>query len=186
MNRVLSLDARNRRARVQPGLINLDLSKAAAPHGIFFGPDPSSQKISTIGGNTGTNAGGPHCALVRFDDQPRARRRVRATDGSDSPHALDDAGYDLTGVLVGSEGTLGVVTAIDVRLMRLPRAVRVCVAAFGDVEAASEAVSAIIGAGIVPTALEIMDKLIVSAVEAHYPRGLSADAGAVLLVEIAG
>jgi glycolate oxidase len=99
---------------------------------------------------------------------------------------LDDAGYDLTGVLVGSEGTLGIVTEITVRLLRLPEAVRVCVAAFGDVESASEAVSAIIGAGIVPTALEIMDALITRAVEAHYHAGYPERAGAVLLVEIAG
>jgi len=108
------------------------------------------------------------------------------TDGSLSYAALDGAGYDLTGVLVGSEGTLGVITAIDVRLLRLPRSTRVCVAAFGDVEAASAAVSAIVGAGLLPTALEIMDKLIVSAVEAHYHAGYPTDAGAVLLVEIAG
>ena len=100
--------------------------------------------------------------------------------------SLDDPGYDLTGLLVGSEGTLGLVTAVDVRLLALPEAVRVCVAAFPDVESASEAVSAIIGAGIVPTALEIMDKLITAAVEAHYHAGFPLDAGAVLLVEIAG
>jgi glycolate oxidase len=100
--------------------------------------------------------------------------------------ALGDPGYDITGLLVGSEGTLGLVTEIDVRLMRLPEAVRVCVAAFADVESASEAVSAIIGAGIVPVALEIMDRLIIRAVEAHYHAGYPADAGAVLLVEIAG
>ena len=100
--------------------------------------------------------------------------------------SIDDAGYDLTGVLVGSEGTLGIVTEVEVRLLKLPEAVRVCVAAFADVEAASEAVSAIIGAGIVPTALEIMDALITRAVEAHYHAGYPTDAGAVLLVEIAG
>ena len=186
MNRVLSLDARNRRARVQPGLINLDLSKAAAPHGLFFGPDPSSQKISTIGGNTGTNAGGPHAlSYGSMTNHVVGVEYVRA-DGELAYVAVDDGGYDLTGILVGSEGTLGVITAIDVRLMRVPRAVRVCLATFGDVEAASGAVSAIIAAGIVPTALEIMDRLIVQAVEAHFHAGFPTDAGAVLLVEIAG
>ena len=186
MNRVLALDARNRRARVQPGVINLELSKAAAPFGLFFGPDPSSQKISTLGGNTGTNAGGPHAlSYGSMTNHVLGVEYVR-TDGSLSYAALDGAGYDLTGVLVGSEGTLGVITAIDVRLLRLPRSTRVCVAAFGDVEAASAAVSAIVGAGLLPTALEIMDKLIVSAVEAHYHAGYPTDAGAVLLVEIAG
>jgi glycolate oxidase len=186
MNRILELDVRNRRARVQPGLINLDLSKAVAGHGVFFAPDPSSQKISMIGGNVGTNAGGPHClsygtmtnhviGLTYVDDAGELRRT-----------SLDDPGYDLTGVLVGSEGTLGVVTEVEVRLLRLPEAVRVCVAAFPDVESASEAVSAIVGAGLVPTALEIMDALITQAVEAHYHAGYPAGAGAVLLVEIAG
>jgi glycolate oxidase len=186
MNRVLELDAANRRARVQPGLVNLDLSRAAAPHGVFYAPDPSSQKISTIGGNVGTNAGGPHC--LSYGTTTNHVLGVEYVDGAGEMHrtSLDDPGYDLTGVLVGSEGTLGVVTAVDVRLLRLPEAVRVCVAPFADVESASEAVSAIIGAGIVPTALEIMDALITRAVEAHYHAGYPDNAGAVLLAELAG
>jgi glycolate oxidase len=186
MNRVLSLDERNRRARVQPGLINLDLSKAAGPLGLFFGPDPSSQKISTIGGNVGTNAGGPH-ALSYGSMTSHVLGLEFVDERGEVVHtSLDDPGYDLTGALVGSEGTLGIVTAVDLRLLRVPRAIRVCVAAFGDVEAASAAVSAIIAAGIVPTALEIMDRLITQAVEAHYHAGFPLDAGAVLLAEIAG
>jgi len=186
MNRLLELDVPNHRARVQPGLINLDLSNAIARHGIFYAPDPSSQKISTIGGNVGTNAGGPHC--LSYGTTTNHILGLQYVDAAGNVHrtALDDAGYDLTGLLVGSEGTLGVITEVDVRLMRLPEAVRVFVAAFGDVESASEAVSAIIGAGIVPVALEIMDKLITQAVEAHYHAGFPATAGAVLLVEIAG
>jgi glycolate oxidase len=186
MNRMLELDVRNRRARVQPGLINLDLSKAVAGAGVFYAPDPSSQKISTIGGNVGTNAGGPHC--LSYGTTTNHVLGLEYVDDEAAIHrcSIDDDGYDLTGVLVGSEGTLGIVTAIDVRLMRLPEAVRVCVAAFADVESASEAVSAIIGAGIVPTALEIMDALITRAVEAHYHAGYPESAGAVLLVEIAG
>jgi len=186
MNRILELDVRNRRARVQPGLINLDLSRAIARHGIFYAPDPSSQKISTIGGNVGTNAGGPHCLSYGTTTNHVLAIEYVDDDGEVRSTSLDDIGYDLTGALVGSEGTLGVITAVDVRLMRLPEAVRVCVAAFPDVESASEAVSAIIGAGIVPTALEIMDKLIVSAVEAHYHAGYPTESGAVLLVEVAG
>jgi glycolate oxidase len=178
MNRVLSLDARNRRARVQPGLINLDLSKAAGPLGLFFGPDPSSQKISTIGGNVGTNAGGPH-ALSYGSMTSHVLGLEFVDERGEVVHtSLDDPGYDLTGALVGSEGTLGIVTAVDLRLLRVPRAIRVCVAAFGDVESASGAVSAIIAAGIVPTALEIMDRLITQAVEAHYHAGFPLDAGA--------
>jgi glycolate oxidase len=186
MNRLLELDARNKRARVQPGLINLDLSKAIASYGIFYAPDPASQKISTIGGNVGTNAGGPHC--LSYGTTTNHILGIEYVDEAGEVHrtSLDDSGYDLTGVLVGSEGTLGIVTEIDVRLMTLPETVRVGLAAFGDVEAASEAVSAIIGAGIVPTALEIMDKLIVDAVEAHYHAGFPLGSGAVLLVEIAG
>jgi glycolate oxidase len=186
MNRLLELDVRNRRARVQPGLINLDLSNAIARHGVFYAPDPSSQKISTIGGNVGTNAGGPHC--LSYGTTTNHILGLQYVDDAGHIHrtGLADAGYDLTGLLVGSEGTLGVITEIDVRLMRLPEAVRVYVAAFADVESASEAVSAIIGAGIVPVALEIMDKLITQAVEAHYHAGFPAEAGAVLLVETAG
>ena len=186
MNRILELDVRNRRARVQPGLINLDLSRAIAAHGIFYAPDPSSQKVSTIGGNVGTNAGGPHC--LSYGTTTNHVLGLEYVDGAGVIHrtALDDPGYDLTGLLVGSEGTLGLVTAVDVRLMALPESVRVGVAAFPDVESASEAVSAIVAAGFVPTALEIMDKLITAAVEAHYHAGFPLDAGAVLLVEIAG
>jgi glycolate oxidase len=186
MNRLVELDVRNRRARVQPGLINLDLSTAIAQHGIFYAPDPSSQKISTIGGNVGTNAGGPHCLSYGTTTNHVLGIEYVDTEGEIHRTSIDDPGYDLTGVLVGSEGTLGIVTEVEVKLLKLPDAVRVCVAAFTDVETASEAVSAIIGAGIVPTALEIMDALITRAVEAHYHAGYPENAGAVLLVEIAG
>jgi glycolate oxidase len=186
MNRILSLDARNRRARVQPGLINLDLSRATKPNGLFYAPDPSSQKISTLGGNAGTNAGGPHCLSYGTTTNHVIGLEYVDWNGEVVRTAVDDFGFDLTGVLVGSEGTLGIITAIDVRLLRLPEAIRVCVAAFGDVESASTAVSEIIGTGIVPTALEIMDATITQAVEAHYHAGFPAEAGAVLLAEIAG
>jgi len=186
MNRILELDVRNRRARVQPGLINADLSRAIAQHGVFYAPDPSSQKISTIGGNVGTNAGGPHC--LSYGTTTNHVLGVEYIDGDGAIHhtSLDDPGYDLTGILVGSEGTLGIVTAVDVRLLALPEAVRVCVAAFADIDAASETVSAIIAAGIVPTALELMDRVITAAVEAHYRVGFPLEAGAVLLIEVAG
>jgi glycolate oxidase len=186
MNRLLELDVRNRRARVQPGMINLDLSTAIAARGVFYAPDPSSQKISTIGGNVGTNAGGPHCLSYGTTTNHVLGVEWVDAQGEIQRASIDDPGYDLTGLLVGSEGTLGIVTEIDVRLLTLPEAVRVCVAAFGDVESASEAVSAIIAAGLVPTALEIMDALITRAVEAHFHAGYPENAGAVLLVEIAG
>ncbi|MEA2784044.1 MAG: glycolate oxidase, partial [Candidatus Eremiobacteraeota bacterium] len=186
MNRLVELDVRNRRARVQPGLVNLDLSKAVAAHGVFYAPDPASQKTSMIGGNVGTNAGGPHCLSYGTTTNHVLALEYVDAEGAVHRTSIDDAGYDLTGVLVGSEGTLGIVTEVEVRLLKLPEAVRVCVAAFADVESASEAVSAIIAAGLTPTALEIMDALITHAVEAHYHAGFPETAGAVLLVEIAG
>jgi glycolate oxidase len=186
MNRVLAFDPENRRARVQPGLVNLELSQRVADSGLFFGPDPSSQKTSTIGGNTATNAGGPHAFAYGSMNAHVLGLEFVDDAGEVVRTSLDDPGYDLTGALVGSEGTLGIVTAVDVRLLRSPRAVRVCLASFGDVESASEAVSAIVASGLTPTALEIIDRTIVQAVEAHFHAGFPIDAGAVLLVEIAG
>jgi glycolate oxidase len=186
MNRLLDLDVRNKRARVQAGLVNLDLSRAAEPNGLFYAPDPSSQKTSTIGGNCATNAGGPHCLSYGTTVNHILGLEIVDHDGEVFTTSIDDAGYDLTGTLVGSEGTLGIICSADVRLMNVPESVRVWVAAFGDVEAASETVSAIIGAGIVPTALEIMDDVIVRAVEASFHAGYPTDAGAVLLIEHAG
>jgi glycolate oxidase len=186
MNRVLELDERNRRARVQPGLINLDLSRHVASSGLFYAPDPSSQQISTLGGNIATNAGGPHCLSYGTTVNHVIALEVVDPSGEVFATSIDDVGYDLTATLVGSEGTLGIVTAAWLRLMTLPQAVRVWVAAFGDVDSASEAVSAIIGAGIVPTALEMMDTVITRAVEAAFHAGYPLDAGAVLLVEHAG
>jgi len=186
MNRILELDVANRRARVQPGLINLELSERTTGAGLFYAPDPSSQKVSTLGGNIGTNAGGPHCLSYGTTVNHVLALEVVNGDGEVFTTGLDRPGYDLTGVLVGSEGTLGIVTSAWVRLLRLPESVRVWLAAFPDVEAASEAVSAVLAAGIVPTALEIMDALITRAVEAAFHAGYPTDAGAVLLVEHAG
>ncbi|MEO6912951.1 MAG: FAD-linked oxidase C-terminal domain-containing protein [Candidatus Baltobacteraceae bacterium] len=186
MNRILELDVRNRRARVQPGLINLELSKQIAGTGLFYAPDPSSQKTCTIGGNVGTNAGGPHCLSYGTTVNHILGLEVVDEAGEVYTTSVEDSGYDLTGTMVGSEGTLGIVCSITVRLLRMPEAVRVWVAAFPDVESASECVSAIIGAGIVPTALEIMDAMIVQAVEAAFGGGYPTDAGAVLLIESAG
>jgi len=186
MNRILELDTRNRRARVQSGVINLDLSKHVASSGLFYAPDPSSQKIATIGGNIATNAGGPHCLSYGTTVNHVLALEVVDERGEVFTTSVDDPGYDLTATLVGSEGTLGIVTAAWVRLLRVPESVRVWVAAFGEIEAASEAVSAIVGAGIVPTALEMMDSVIVKAVEAAFGAGYPTDAAAVLLIENAG
>jgi glycolate oxidase len=186
MNRILEFDARNRRARVQPGVLNLDLTRRVESRGLFYAPDPSSQKISTIGGNIATNAGGPHCLSYGTTVNHVLALEVVDARGEVFTTSIDDAGYDLTAALVGSEGTLGMVTSAWVRLMQLPEAVGVWVAAFKDVESASEAVSAIIAAGIVPTALEMMDALIIQVVEAAFHAGYPTDAAALLLVEVAG
>ncbi|MGA8532641.1 MAG: FAD-linked oxidase C-terminal domain-containing protein [Candidatus Tumulicola sp.] len=186
MNRILELDVGKRRARVQPGVINLDVSKAAMPQGLFFAPDPSSQKISTIGGNVATNAGGPHCLSYGTTVNHVLGLEVVDECGEVFTTGVDQPGYDLTAALVGSEGTLGIVTSAWVRLMQLPEAVGVWLAAFGDVDSASAAVSAIVAAGIIPTALEMMDTVIVRAVEAAFHAGYPTDAAAVLLIENAG
>ena len=186
MNRLLEVDVRNRRARVQPGLINLELSNRVASDGLFYAPDPSSQKACTIGGNIGTNAGGPHCLSYGTTVNHVLALELVDSNGDVFEVGVDDCGYDLTGVLVGSEGTLGITTSAWVRLLRAPEAVRVWLAAFTDVESASAAVSAIIGAGLVPTALEMLDRLALEAVEAAFHAGYPTDAEAVLLVEGAG
>lgn len=186
MNRILAFDERNRRANVQPGLINLDLSRHVAASGLFYAPDPSSQRISTIGGNIATNAGGPHCLSYGTTVNHVLGLEVVDASGEVFQTSVDDAGYDLTAALVGSEGTLGIVTAAWLRLLTLPESVRVWVAAFDDLDAASEAVSAIVGAGILPTALEMMDSVITHAVEAAFHAGYPTDAAAVLLIENAG
>jgi glycolate oxidase len=186
MNRVLEVDVRNRRARVQPGLINLDLSKHVATAGLFYAPDPSSQKVSTIGGNIGTNAGGPHCLSYGTTVNHILELEIVDENGDVMTTSLDDIGYDLTGVLVGSEGTLAIVTSAWVRLLRQPETVRVWLAAFDDVNAASAAVTGIIGAGIIPTALEMMDHVMLPAIEAAFHAGYPTDAAAVLLIESAG
>ena len=159
------------------------------PYGLFFAPDPSSQKASTIGGNVANNAGGPHCLSLGVTVNHILGLEVVLHDGSVvriGGKAVDAPGLDLTGLMVGSEGTLGIVTQVTVRLLPLPEAVRTTLAVFESVEAASEAVSALIARGIVPAALEMMDKLALSAIEAAFHAGYPPEAGAVLLVEVDG
>jgi len=189
MNRVIEIDPQNRCAVVQPGVINLDLSRVAEPYGLFFAPDPSSQKASTIGGNVANNAGGPHCLSLGVTVNHILGLEVVVHDGSVvrlGGKSADTPGLDLTGLLVGSEGTLGVVTEATVRLLPQPEAVRTTLALFGSIEAASEAVSGLIGRGLVPAALEMMDRLALSAIEAAFHAGYPPEAGAVLLVEVDG
>jgi glycolate oxidase len=189
MRRILEIDRIGQTALVEPGVVNQELSLAAASHGLFYAPDPSSQKACTIGGNAAENSGGPHCLYYGVTTNHVLGMEVVLADGSVhwvSGDAPDRIGLDLCGVLVGSEGTLCAITKIKVRLMRLPPTVATLLAAFPTIESASHAVSAIIARGIVPAALEMMDAVTVGAVEAHYHAGYPTDAGAVLLVEVDG
>ena len=189
MNRVLEVRPEDRLAWVEPGVFNLDLANELAPTGFTYAPDPSSQQVSSIGGNVNTNAGGPHClaygvtsAHVLALDLVLADGTV-ARIGSEAP---DAAGYDIRGVVVGSEGTLGVVTAACVRLTPLAPAVRTMLLDFARVEDCAATVSAIVARGVVPAALEMLDRGIVRAVERFAHAGYPTDAAAVLLVEVDG
>ena len=192
MNRVLSIDARNQRAVVEPGVINLNLSRATAPYGLYYAPDPASQKISSIGGNVATNAGGPHCLALGVTTNHILGLEAVVPSGETvwlgcRPDGTSEGGgYDLLGTVVGSEGTLAIVTKIVVRLMRLPEVVQTMLAIYPDVASGSASVSAIVGAGIVPSALEMMDATICQAVERHFHAGYPEDAGSVLLIELDG
>lgn len=189
MNRILSVDPVNRFAVVQPGVVNLDLSKAVATYGLYYAPDPSSQRACTIGGNVAENAGGPHCLAYGATTNHVLGAEVVLADGEIvqlGGHTRDVAGYDLTGAFVGSEGTLGIATAITVRLMRLPESTRTLLAIFDTVDQASAAVSAIIAAGILPSALEMMDRNVIAAIEPVINAGFPLDAEAVLLIEVDG
>jgi glycolate oxidase len=189
MKRILELDPVAQTAIVEPGVVNQELSLAAATHGLFYAPDPSSQKACTIGGNAAENSGGPHCLYYGVTTNHVLGMEVVLPSGAVlwvSGDAPDRVGLDLCGLLVGSEGTLCAITKVKVRLLRTPPAVATMLAAFPTIEAASVAVSAIIAGGIVPAALEMMDRVTVGAVEAHYHAGYPTDAGAVLLVEVDG
>ena len=189
MRDILNVDAANQRAVVEPGVINLQVTKAAAPDGYYYAPDPSSQQICSIGGNVAENSGGAHCLKYGFTTNHVLGVELVAPDGEVvrlGGKAPDPPGYDLMGAFVGSEGTLGIATEVTVRLMRAPEEVRTLLAAFPSTDEAGGAVSAIIGAGVVPAAIEMMDALAIEAAEAavhcNYPKG----AGAVLVVELDG
>lgn len=189
MNAVIDVDLDERIAWVEPGLLNLDLSKVMAQHGLHYAPDPSSQQVCSIGGNVGTNAGGPHCLVHGVTSAHVLAVEVVLPDGSlcvlggvegDTP------GYDLRGLFVGSEGTMGIVTKVAVRLLPNSPAIRTLLADFATIAAASAAVSAVIGSGTLPAALEMMDANCIKAVEPWAKAGLPLDAGAVLLIELEG
>ncbi|HEV7214641.1 MAG TPA: FAD-linked oxidase C-terminal domain-containing protein [Chloroflexota bacterium] len=189
MNRILAIDYANRRAVVQPGVINYELTHQIEHEGYFYAPDPSSQKVCTIGGNVAENSGGPHCLSYGATTNHILDLELVLPDGQivhTAGPGGEQQGLDLTGAVVGSEGTFGIATEITVKLTRMPEDIRVLLAIFGSIEEASSTVSAIIGAGIVPAALEMMDGLCCRAVEAAYHAGYPPDAGAVLLVELDG
>ncbi len=187
--RIIAIDSLSRTAVVQPGVRNLAISEAVAQHGLYYAPDPSSQIACSIGGNVAENAGGVHC--LKYGLTVHNLRRVRAILitgevvelGGD---ALDSAGYDLLALITGSEGLLAVTTEIAVKLLPKPQLAQVALAAFDDIEKAGAAVGAIIGAGIIPAGLEMMDQPATRAVEAFVHASYPLDAAAVLLVESDG
>jgi len=185
MNRILEIDATNRTATVQPGLVNEHLSAAVRPLGLYYAPDPSSQSACTIGGNVAENSGGAHCLKYGFTSTHVLELLVVLADG-EAVRLDRDGALDLAGAFVGSEGTLGIATEVVVRVVPRPQRVETLLAAFSSTDAAGEVVSAIIGAGIVPAAVEMMDQLTIQAAEDAVHAGLPRDAGAVLLVELDG
>src|SRR2546421_6959804 len=190
MDRILEIDVENLRAVVEPGVVNLALSQALKPYGYYYVPDPSSQGACTIGGNVATNAGGPHTLLYGVTVNHVTGLEVALASGElvqvGGRNAAQSTGYDLTGLLVGSEGTLGVVTRIWVKIQPLPPIQKTLMAVYPDVATASNAVSAIVRTGILPAAIEMMDKLSIQAIEAASHAGYPLDAGAVLLLEVDG
>ena len=189
MNRIVEVDAANRIAVVEPGVINLALQETLAPLGLTWAPDPSSQRICTIGGNVANNSGGPHTLAHGSTVNHVLGLEVVLADGRIvhlGGRVADAPGVDLRGLVVGSEGTLGIVTQATLRLVPTPRAVRTMLAIFDTIDAACEAVSAIIRGGVIPVALEMLDQEIIRAVEPRIHAGFPLDAGAVLLIEIEG
>jgi glycolate oxidase len=189
MNRILEVDLESRRVVVEPGVANLDVTRAVADDGYFYAPDPSSQQVCTIGGNVAENSGGAHCLKHGFTAHHVTGLTVVLPDGEVvelGGKALDPEGMDLLGVVVGSEGTLGVVTRVTLRIVRAPETVRTLLAGFETTDAAGAAVSGIVAAGILPSAIEMMDRLTIEAAERSVSPGYPAGAGAVLIVELDG
>jgi glycolate oxidase subunit GlcD len=190
MDAILEVDAPNRLAVVQPGVVNADLSKAVAHHGLFYAPDPSSQLACTLGGNVAENSGGPHTLKYGTTTNHVLAVQMVLPDGAVvrlGGACGPAAGYDLVGAVVGSEGTLGVVTEATVRLTPVPEGVETLLAIFPDVVSGCRAVGRMIRSGLLPAALEILDRRTIAAVEdSVYAAGLPRDAGAVLIIELDG
>src|SRR5690349_18785066 len=187
MRKILRIDVENRLAVVQPGVVNLHVSRAVAPYGLYYVPDPSSQPSCTIGGNIAESAGGVHCLKYGTTTDHVLGCRVVLGGGEIVDLGFDSPGYDLIGTFIGSEGTFGIATEATLKLSQTPPALRTLLAEFAEVDDASHAVSAIIAAGVMPAALEMMDREIIRAVEASvFAAGLPPDAGAALLIELDG
>src|SRR3974377_521356 len=189
MNRILEVDADNMRAVVQPGVVNQQLSDNVAHLGLYFAPDPSSQKACTIGGNVAENSGGPHTLMYGVTVNHVTGVEVVLPSGEIGHFggkAAESYGYDMTGFFVGSEGTIGIVTAITVKLLRKPEKVATLLGIFESVDDAAQTVSAITAEGITPAALEMLDGWTLRTIEAYCHAGYPLDAGAVLLIELDG
>ncbi len=189
MKRILEIDPEDRVAVVEPGVVNLDLDNAARRYGLRYAPDPSSQRACSIGGNVAENAGGPHCLAYGVTTNHVLGLEVVLEDGTlvkMGGRAREVPGYDLRGAFIGSEGTFGIATQILCRLLPLPESIKTLLAIYPDVDTASAAVSSVIGQGIVPAALEMLDAMAIRAVQNAKKVGYPEDAGAVLLVEVEG
>jgi glycolate oxidase subunit GlcD len=189
MNRVLEVDLANRTVTVEPGVITLDLQNMLLKKGVQYAPDPASQKVSTLGGNFGENSGGPHCLKYGVTTNHVLGAELVLDDGTVvwvGGKAPDQPGYDITGLLVGSEGTLAMATKIMLRIIPAPEAVKTMLAIYDSVEDAGNTVSAVIAEGIVPATLEMMDNLVMKAVEESVHAGYPLDAAAVLIIELDG
>jgi glycolate oxidase len=189
MNRILEIDRPNLRARVQPGMFNLEFGNTLIPLGYQYRPDPASQKAATLGGNVAENSGGPHCFKYGVTTNHVLGLTVVLPDGQVAKiggKGSETPGYDLPGVFVGSEGTLGVCTEVVVRIVRLAEGVKTLLAIYDSIEEGSETVSAIVAAGMVPATLEMMDQLVIKAVEESIHCGLPLDCATVLIIEVDG
>jgi glycolate oxidase len=187
--RVLGIDPLNRTARVQPGVRNLAVSEAGAPHGLYYAPDPSSQIACTVGGNVAENAGGVHCLKYGLTVHNILGLKLLTAEGELielGGSGLDGPGYDLLALLTGSEGLLGVIVEITLKLLPLPETAQVLLAVFDSIERAGEAVAAIIGAGLLPAGLEMMDNLAIRAAEDFIHAGYPVEAAALVLCEMDG
>lgn len=189
LNRIIAVDPFARIARVQPGVRNLAISEAAASYGLYYAPDPSSQIACSIGGNVAENSGGVHCLKYGLTVHNILKLRVLTIEGESleiGGESLDSAGYDLLALMTGSEGMLGIVTEITVKLIPIPEKAQLVMATFDDVQKAGNAVANVIGSGVIPAGMEMMDKITIHAVEKFLQAGYDLDAEAVLLCESDG